>query len=95
MWRRAQPIVERGLERGRRELNETRARLGLAELDHVHGGISTGLAIVATSAKAFRPSFLPSTASRRRSASVNRNRFFPSRSIRARFTVFRCSMWSV
>ncbi len=48
VWRRAQPVVVRGLERGRRELNETRSRLGLGALDHVHGGISTELAIVAT-----------------------------------------------
>jgi UDP:flavonoid glycosyltransferase YjiC (YdhE family) len=48
LWRRAQPIVVRGLERGRNELNETRARLGLPALDHVHGGISRQLAIVAT-----------------------------------------------
>ena len=48
MWRRAQPVVQRGLERGRRELNETRERLGLPALAHVHGGISTELAIVAT-----------------------------------------------
>ncbi len=48
LWRRAQPVVERGLERGRRELNETRARLGLSPLGHVHGGISRELAIVAT-----------------------------------------------
>ncbi len=48
LWRRAQPVVARGLERGRNELNETRARLGLPALDHVHGGISRQLAIVAT-----------------------------------------------
>jgi UDP:flavonoid glycosyltransferase YjiC (YdhE family) len=48
MWRRAHPVVQRGLERGRRELNETRARLGLPALAHVHGGISRELAIVAT-----------------------------------------------
>jgi UDP:flavonoid glycosyltransferase YjiC (YdhE family) len=48
VWRRAQPVVERGLELGRSELNETRERLGLAPLDHVHGGISRRLAIVAT-----------------------------------------------
>jgi UDP:flavonoid glycosyltransferase YjiC (YdhE family) len=48
MWRRAQRPVGRGLERGRRELNATRARLGLPELDHVHNGISRELAIVAT-----------------------------------------------
>ena len=48
LWRRAQPIVLGGLEQGRRELNDTRARLGLAALDRVHGGISPQLAIVAT-----------------------------------------------
>ncbi len=48
LWRRAQPIIGRGLERGRVELNETRSRLGLAELDHVHGGISRRLALVGT-----------------------------------------------
>jgi UDP:flavonoid glycosyltransferase YjiC (YdhE family) len=48
MWRRAQPVVARGLERGRNELNETRARLGLPAIGHVHGGISRQLAIVAT-----------------------------------------------
>src|SRR5450631_1830772 len=56
--------------------------------------IVSGVAIVATSAKAFRPSFLPSTASCRRSASVNRSRFLSSRSMRARFTVFRYSIRS-
>ncbi len=44
----AQRPVERGLERGRRELNATRARLGLPALAHVHGGISRELALVAT-----------------------------------------------
>ncbi len=48
LWRRVHPIVLGGLERGRRELNETRARLGLPALDRVHGGISNELAIVAT-----------------------------------------------
>src|SRR5207253_2095047 len=48
LWRRAQRPVVRGLERGRRELNSTRARLGLAPLEHVHGGISRQLALVAT-----------------------------------------------
>jgi UDP:flavonoid glycosyltransferase YjiC (YdhE family) len=48
LWRRAQPIVQKGLERGRSELNDTRTRLGLPALDYVHGGISRGLAIVAT-----------------------------------------------
>jgi UDP:flavonoid glycosyltransferase YjiC (YdhE family) len=48
VWRRAGALVDRGLERGRVELNEVRTRLGLAPLDHVHGGISRQLAIVAT-----------------------------------------------
>jgi UDP:flavonoid glycosyltransferase YjiC (YdhE family) len=48
MWRATDGIVAAGLERGRRELNETRARLGLPPLDHVHGGISRALCLVAT-----------------------------------------------
>jgi UDP:flavonoid glycosyltransferase YjiC (YdhE family) len=48
MWRRAQAPLARGFERGRMELNDTRARLGLEPLEHVHGGISSELAIVAT-----------------------------------------------
>jgi UDP:flavonoid glycosyltransferase YjiC (YdhE family) len=48
LWRVGQRPVDRGLERGRRELNETRARLGLAPHEHVHGGISRELALVAT-----------------------------------------------
>jgi UDP:flavonoid glycosyltransferase YjiC (YdhE family) len=47
-WRQAQRAVLRGLERGRVELNHTRARVGLDPLDHVHGGISRELALVAT-----------------------------------------------
>src|SRR4051794_31899760 len=48
LWRRLDRLPAAGLERGRRELNETRRRLGLAPLDHVHGGISTSLCLVAT-----------------------------------------------
>lgn len=48
IWRGAHPLVRKGLERGRLELNETRARLGLRGLDDVHGGISRRLAIVGT-----------------------------------------------
>jgi UDP:flavonoid glycosyltransferase YjiC (YdhE family) len=48
MWRATDRFVAIGLERGRRELNETRARLGLPALDHVHGGISRALCLVAT-----------------------------------------------
>jgi UDP:flavonoid glycosyltransferase YjiC (YdhE family) len=48
LWRRAQPIVQKGLELGRSELNDTRRRVGLPALDYVHSGISRDLAIVAT-----------------------------------------------
>jgi MGT family glycosyltransferase len=48
LWRGVQRPVERGLERGRVELNRTRAELGLPQLEHVHGGISRELALVAT-----------------------------------------------
>jgi MGT family glycosyltransferase len=48
LWRQAQRAVDSGLERGRRELNRTRAQLRLPALDHVHGGISRQLALVAT-----------------------------------------------
>jgi UDP:flavonoid glycosyltransferase YjiC (YdhE family) len=47
-WRRAQRVIDKGLELGRVELNDTRARLGLVPLDHVHGGISRELALVAS-----------------------------------------------
>jgi MGT family glycosyltransferase len=48
LWRRSDRLVGRGLERGRVELNEVRERLGLEPLPHVHNGISTRLALVAT-----------------------------------------------
>jgi UDP:flavonoid glycosyltransferase YjiC (YdhE family) len=48
LWGLADRVVARGLEIGRVELNETRRRLGLAPLAHVHGGISRRLALVAT-----------------------------------------------
>jgi UDP:flavonoid glycosyltransferase YjiC (YdhE family) len=47
-WRATDPLLEMGLRRGRDELNETRARLGLAPIDRFHGGISELLAIVGT-----------------------------------------------
>jgi UDP:flavonoid glycosyltransferase YjiC (YdhE family) len=47
-WHQAQRAVDRGLERGRLELNHTRAQLGLGPLDYVHNGISRQLALVAT-----------------------------------------------
>ncbi|HEU4976958.1 MAG TPA: glycosyltransferase [Baekduia sp.] len=48
LWRLFDPLLARGLELGRTELNETRRRLGLPPLAYVHGGISRRLALVAT-----------------------------------------------
>ena len=48
LWGALSRLTDVGLEHGRRELNETRARLGLPALDHVHGGISRALCLVAT-----------------------------------------------
>ncbi|MDQ3678577.1 MAG: glycosyl transferase, partial [Actinomycetota bacterium] len=48
LWRAADPLLRAGLERGRRELNETRERLGLAPRHRVHGAISQALCIVGT-----------------------------------------------
>jgi UDP:flavonoid glycosyltransferase YjiC (YdhE family) len=48
LWRGALPVLESGLRRGRREMNETRAAVGLAPVDRFHGGISEELALVAT-----------------------------------------------
>jgi MGT family glycosyltransferase len=47
-WRATDPLMAMGLRRGRDELNETRARLGLGPVDRFHGGISERLAIVGT-----------------------------------------------
>jgi UDP:flavonoid glycosyltransferase YjiC (YdhE family) len=48
LWHAADPLLRRGLELGRTELNETRRRLGLPALARVHGGISEALCLVAT-----------------------------------------------
>jgi UDP:flavonoid glycosyltransferase YjiC (YdhE family) len=48
LWGALTRLTDAGLEHGRRELNETRRRLGLAPLAYVHGGISRSLALVAT-----------------------------------------------
>jgi UDP:flavonoid glycosyltransferase YjiC (YdhE family) len=48
VWRRALPVLETGLRRGRREMNETRAAVGLPPVEEFHGGISRELALVAT-----------------------------------------------
>jgi UDP:flavonoid glycosyltransferase YjiC (YdhE family) len=48
MWRLARPLLMRGEEQGRDELNGARARVGLPPLGHLHGGTSRRLALVAT-----------------------------------------------
>lgn len=47
-WGVMRPLLARGEEQGRRELNGARRRVGLPELDYTHGGISRRLALVAT-----------------------------------------------
>ncbi|GAC1323920.1 MAG: hypothetical protein NVSMB25_20850 [Thermoleophilaceae bacterium] len=47
-WRSFDPLIERGTEQGREELNDARRCVGLGPLAHSHGGISRDLAIVAT-----------------------------------------------
>lgn len=60
LWRVFDPLVARGLERGRREYNECRARLGLGPLPYVHTGISRSLALVATAPQLEYPRDWPS-----------------------------------
>jgi UDP:flavonoid glycosyltransferase YjiC (YdhE family) len=48
LWRGFDPLVARGLERGRDELNATRAQVGLPTVDRVFGGLSERLCLVAT-----------------------------------------------
>jgi UDP:flavonoid glycosyltransferase YjiC (YdhE family) len=48
VWRAGQRALDVGLEHGRRDLNQQRQRLGLAPVEHFHGGISPDLALVAT-----------------------------------------------
>ncbi len=48
MWRATDRLVARGLEQGRRELNESRARLGLPPHAWVHNGLSRSLTLVGT-----------------------------------------------
>ena len=47
-WRAGLPLLTAGLRRGRREMNEMRAAVGLAPVYRLHGGLSTELALVAT-----------------------------------------------
>jgi UDP:flavonoid glycosyltransferase YjiC (YdhE family) len=48
LWRGTDGLVARGLEQGRREYNECRARLGLGPLPWVHTGLSRSLSLVAS-----------------------------------------------
>jgi UDP:flavonoid glycosyltransferase YjiC (YdhE family) len=48
IWSALADFTGGGLRRGRVELNETRRRVGLPELSHVHGGISRKLCLVGT-----------------------------------------------
>jgi UDP:flavonoid glycosyltransferase YjiC (YdhE family) len=47
-WALARPLLSGGEQRGRDELNGARARVGLPPLEHVHGGISRQLTLIAT-----------------------------------------------
>jgi UDP:flavonoid glycosyltransferase YjiC (YdhE family) len=47
-WRLPLPLLQIGLRQGLRDLNATRARLGLEPLERFHGGTSAELAMVAT-----------------------------------------------
>jgi UDP:flavonoid glycosyltransferase YjiC (YdhE family) len=48
MWRAFDPVVARGVQQGRREYNDCRARLGLGPLPWLHTGMSRSLTLVAT-----------------------------------------------
>jgi UDP:flavonoid glycosyltransferase YjiC (YdhE family) len=48
LWRRFDPLVARGLERGRQELNDARRQLGLSPVWRPFGGQSSELVLVGT-----------------------------------------------
>ena len=48
LWSLVRPLLSSGERRGREELNGARARVGLPPFEHLHGGISRHLALVAT-----------------------------------------------
>jgi UDP:flavonoid glycosyltransferase YjiC (YdhE family) len=48
LWRAWLPVLTSGLRRGRREMNEIRAAVGLPPAGELHGGISAELALVGT-----------------------------------------------
>jgi MGT family glycosyltransferase len=47
-WRLFEPLAAKGAEQGKRELNEARRRVGLPPFEHIHGGTSRELALIAT-----------------------------------------------
>jgi MGT family glycosyltransferase len=47
-WAALDPVLQAGLRRGRRELNDTRSRLGLDPVQRLHGGLSPTLVLVGT-----------------------------------------------
>jgi MGT family glycosyltransferase len=61
-WRLVARPMGIGVERGRRELNETRRRVGLPALAHSYGGISRDLCLVATFPQLEYPRSWPSHA---------------------------------
>ena len=69
-WRRFDRVVAKGLEPGRREYNECRARLGLAPLPGVHTGLSRALTLVATLPQLEYPRRWEPWLRRRRAAAV-------------------------
>ena len=64
LWELSRPLLMRGEEQGRGELNGARARVGLPALGHVHGGISRELALVATFPQLEYPREVPPPAMR-------------------------------
>ena len=64
VWGLLRPLLARGEERGRRELNRARQRVGLPPLRYSHGGISGQLALVATFPQLEYPRYEPNPAVR-------------------------------
>ncbi len=48
LWRCFEPLLKKGLEQGRDELNDARGRIGLPPVRRLHGGLSTELCLVGT-----------------------------------------------